>query len=77
MHFTFKKTKDYRDMMMSKDEKIEEYQAKCESYETELKRMKAENQSIMKEYVNISNRNEAIAGQVADQEVLITVLPSV
>jgi len=65
------KTKDYRDMMMSKDEKIEEYQAKCESYETELKRMKAENQSIMKEYVNISNRNEAIAGQVADQEETI------
>ena len=72
--FPLKKTKDYRDMLVSKDEKIEEYQAKCDSYETEIKRIKTESQHVMKEYVNISNRNEAITEKVVDQEVLIIVL---
>ena len=66
---TLKKSKDDRAMMLIKDEKIEEYQAKCDSYETELKRINIENERLGKEIVDVCNDRDTIAEKLLSQEV--------
>ena len=57
-------------MLLSKDERIEEYQAKCNSYETELKRVNTENEKYLNEILDMTNENEATTKKLVKQEVL-------
>ena len=66
-----KKSRDDEDSLLAKDEKIEDYQAKCESYETELKRVKEENDELMGKTFNMNIENEDLTAKVDYQEVEI------
>lgn len=47
-----KKSMDEYEVSLTKDEKIEEYKAKCESFETELERMNNENEDLLRKIVS-------------------------